>query len=115
VRRTLRPYRYLAVPQRDRENPHLVRETVKCGKSACRCAADMKHRHGPYSYLRYEEYGRTGTIHYRREYVPASELSRVRAWVRRFRTGRARGRAVLVFLRRRVSAMEYRARRRARI
>ena len=58
---------------------------------------------------------RTGPIHYRREYVPASELSRVRVWVRRFRTDRARGRAVLVFLRRRVSAMEYRARRRTRI
>jgi hypothetical protein len=46
---------------------------------------------------------------------PATELLRVRAWVRRFRTDRARGRAVLVFLRRYVAAREYRAGRRARI
>jgi hypothetical protein len=113
VKRTLRPYRYLAIPQQDRENPHLVREMVKCGKPACRCARDLRHRHGPYAYLRYEEYDRrTGQTHYRREYVPKSELPRVRAWVRRFRTDRAQGRAVLVCLRRYVAAREYRARRR---
>ena len=85
MRRTLRPYQYLTIPQDDRENPHLVREMVKCGKLACRCARDC-----PYLYLRYEEYDRrTGRTRYRREYVPTSEQARVRAWVRRFRTERA--------------------------
>ena len=46
VRRTLRSYHYLAVPDQDRENPQLVREMVKRGKRSCRCAADMKHRMG---------------------------------------------------------------------
>ena len=56
--------------------------------------------HGSYWYLRYEEYDRrTGKTRYRREYVPKSELARVRAWVRCFRTNRARERAVLVQLR----------------
>ena len=40
----------------DRENPHIVRELVRCGKASCRCAREQKHRHGPYLYLRYEEY-----------------------------------------------------------
>jgi hypothetical protein len=31
--RTLRPYRYLKVREEDRENPHLVRERVRCGKT----------------------------------------------------------------------------------
>jgi Family of unknown function (DUF6788) len=113
VGRTLRPYHYLMVPPEYRESPHLVRERVKCGKPSCRCALDVRYRHGPYMYLRYEEYDRrTGQTRYRREYVPESELARVRAWVRRFRTRCARGRAVLVFLRRLGAAREYRARRR---
>jgi len=93
-----------------------VHELVKCGKPERQCAQELRRRHGPYWYLRYEEYDRqTGQTHYRREYVPESELTRVQAWVRRFRTNRAQGRAVLVFLRRYVAAREYRARRRARI
>ena len=81
--RTPRPYRYLTLPQQDRDNPHLVRELVKCGKTSCRCAQDVRRRHGPYVYLRYEEYDRaTGEIRYRREYVPARELARVRQWIR---------------------------------
>jgi len=53
--------------------------------------------------------------HYRREYVPAVELARVRQWIGRARAARARSRAFIGFLRRYASAMEYRARRRARI
>ena len=60
----LRAYRYLTISAQDRDNPHLAREMVKCGKPACRCARDLRHRHGPYLYLRYEEYDRrTGKIH----------------------------------------------------
>jgi len=100
----------------DRENPHIVRELVQCGKPSCRCAREQKYRHGPYRYLRYDGYNpQTGAIRYRREYVPARELARVRALVRRSRAARARTRAVLGLLRRHVTAMEYRARRRARI
>ena len=54
--RVLRPYHYLTVAKEDREDPHLVRERVKCGKPSCRCAQDLRHRHGPYIYLRYEEF-----------------------------------------------------------
>ena len=116
MRRTLRPYRYLSLRKQDRENPHIVCEFVRCGKPSCRCATRQKYRHGPYSYLRYEEYDRrTGAIRYRREYIPAGELARVRALVRRSRAAGARARAFLGFLRRRVTAMEYRARRRARM
>src|SRR5215813_7793035 len=112
----LRPYRYVNVRKQDRENPHIVHELVRCGKASCRCAHEQKHRHGPYLYLRYEEYDRqTGAARYRREYVPARELARVRALVRRSRAARARTRAALGLLRRNVTAMEYRARRRARI
>jgi hypothetical protein len=76
----------------------------------------VRRRHGPYTYLRYEEYDRrTGETRYRREYVPARELARVRQWIRRARAAWARSRAFIGFLRRYVSAMEYRARRRARI
>jgi hypothetical protein len=114
--RTPRRYQYLTLLKENRESPHLVRERVRCGKPSCRCAQDLRDRHGPYLYLRYEEYDRrTGQTHYRREYVPTSELARVRAWVRRFRTERARGRAVMVVLRRYVAEMEYRGRRRARL
>lgn len=114
--RDLRPYRYLTLPKDDRENPHLVRELVRCGKPSCRCAKEVRYRHGPYVYLRYEEHDRrTGETRYRREYVPASELVRVRGWIRRSRAASARGRAVLGLLRRYVAGMEYRVRRRARM
>jgi len=33
--RTLRPYHYLRVAEQDRDNPHLVRERVRCGKPSC--------------------------------------------------------------------------------
>jgi hypothetical protein len=36
--RTLRPYHYLRVAEQDRDNPHLVREVVRCGKPSCGCA-----------------------------------------------------------------------------
>jgi hypothetical protein len=65
----------MSVAEEDRENPRLVREGVKCGKPSCRCAGDAKHRHGPYIYLRYEEFDRrTQQVRYRREYVPESEV-----------------------------------------
>ena len=73
--RTLRPYRYLGLMKQDRDNSHLAHEMVKCGKPACRCARNLRHRHGPYLYLRYEEYNRrTGKIRYRREYVPRDRV-----------------------------------------
>jgi hypothetical protein len=114
--RTLRPYHYLRVAEQDRDNPHLVRELVRCGKPSCGCVTDVRRRHGPYWYLRFEEFDRrTGQTHYRREYVPQSELARVRRWIRRSRAVSARGRAVLSFLRHYVTGMEARARRRARM
>ena len=114
--RTLRSYRYLRVSEQDRENPHLVRELIRCGKSSCGCAKDERRRHGPYWYLRFEEWDRrTGQTRYRREYVPQRELARVRRWIRRGRAASGRGRAVLSLLRRYVTGMEARARRRARI
>ena len=80
-----RRYRYLAVPKDERERPHLVRELVKCGKSTCRCANDPKRRHGPYTYFRWEHWATSGNVAYFREYVPPSELTRVRRWIRRYR------------------------------
>ena len=66
-------------------------------------------------YLRYEEYDRrTGETRYRREYVPAVELARVRRWIRRARAASSRGRAVMGFLRRYARGFVYRERRRAR-
>jgi len=56
--RVLRPYHYLTIAKKDREDARLVRERVKCGKPSCRCARDVRYRHGPYLYLRYEEYDR---------------------------------------------------------
>jgi hypothetical protein len=50
--RTLGPYHYLRVPEQDRDNPHLVRELVRCGKTSCSCARDVRRRHGPYWRLR---------------------------------------------------------------
>src|SRR5438128_7119177 len=80
------------------------------------CAKDVRRRHGPYWYLRFEEFDRrTGQTRYRREYVPQSELARVRRWIRRSRADRARGRAVLSLLRHYVTGMEARARYRARM
>jgi hypothetical protein len=111
-----RPYRYLTVAKEDREAPRLVRERVKCGKPLCRCAQHVGHRHGPYWYLRWEQFDReTGETRYRREYVPAVELARVRQWVSRARTADARGRAILGYLRRSVRGVLYRERRRARL
>jgi hypothetical protein len=61
---------------------------------------DAKHRHGSYTSLRFDEFDRqTGQIFYRREYVLASELARVRQWVRRSRAASASGRAVMGYLR----------------
>lgn len=75
-----------AVRTDERERPHLVREPVKCGKSTCGCARDPKRRHGPYIYLRWERCdAASGRVVYYREYVPPSEVVRVRRWIRRYR------------------------------
>src|SRR5262245_44909022 len=58
MRQQLRPYHYLTVPRNDGENPHLVREMVKCGRPSCRCARDPSAQHGPYWYLRWEQFDR---------------------------------------------------------
>src|SRR5438309_8951163 len=60
-------------------------------------------------------FGEGTQTRYRREYVPQSELARVRRWIRRSRADRARGRAVLSLLRHYVTGMEARARYRARM
>ena len=108
-----RPFRYSTVQKQNRDNVYLVRELVKCGRPRCRCASGLKH--GPYFYLRYEEWDRTRRRTYsHREYVPQSEVLRVvRRWVRRCRTKDALARGVLGLLRRHVREAEARARRRA--
>ena len=88
--RRLRPFRYLRIPPQDRERVHLVRERVKCGKPSCHCARGL--RHGPYIFLRYEYWdAAAGRDRYAREYVPPSELPRVRRWIRRARAETALG------------------------
>ena len=83
-------FRYLTVPKDDRERTFLACELVKCGKPRCRCAHGLKH--GPYFYLRYQEYDHaSGGSHFRREYVPRSEVPRVRRWIRRNRKWTYRG------------------------
>jgi hypothetical protein len=89
-RRTLRHFRYLGIPPQDRERVHFVRELVKCGKRSCRCS--HARRHGPYTFLRYQYWdGNAGCVRYAREYVPRSELPRVRRWIRRARAETAFG------------------------
>jgi Family of unknown function (DUF6788) len=97
--RALRPFRYLRIPAQDRERVHLVRERVKCGKPSCRCVRGL--RHGPYTFLRYQYWdGDAGRDRYAREYVPRSELPRVRRWIRRARAETALGWGQAGFLRR---------------
>jgi len=99
IRPTLRPFRYLCIPPQDRERVHLVRERVKCGKPSCHCARGL--RHGPYIFLRYQYWdAATGRDRYEREYVPRSELPRVRRWIRRARAETAFGWGQAGFLRR---------------
>jgi hypothetical protein len=114
-RRKLRRYCYLLASKEDRESPRLVREWVRCGKPTCRCAAGVSGRHGPYWYLRWEQFDRrSGETRCRREYVPIVELPRVRLWVRRAQADSAYGRAFLGWLRRYARGVLYRERRRAR-
>ena len=105
ARRALRPFRYLRIPPQDRERVHLVRERVKCGKPSCRCARGL--RHGPYTFLRYQYWdGAAGRDRYAREYVPRSELPRVRRWIRRVRAETALGWGQAGLLRRILVAVE---------
>ena len=99
----------MTVPPDERERPHLVRERVKCGKLTCRCARDPRHRHGPYTYFRWEHWAPPGKVVYYREYVPPSELVRVRRWIRRYRGEAAHCRGVLIELRRLVAGEVRRA------
>src|SRR5947207_4549058 len=81
---------------KERERPHIVRERVKCGKASCRCARDPTRRHGPYTYFRWERWETaSGRVAYYREYVPRSELVRVRRWIRRYRGDAAQNRSFL--------------------
>jgi hypothetical protein len=80
-------------PGSDRDSdPQLVRERVECGKRGCRCTRGV--RHGPYWYLRYEEWDRVA-VRYRREYVPKDQVKRVRRWIRYHRAQHASVRALL--------------------
>jgi hypothetical protein len=111
-----RRYRYLAVPKDERERPHLVRERVKCGKSTCACARDRALRHGPYTYFWWERWDTaSGRVVYYREYVPRSELVRVRRWIRRYRAEVAKSRGLLTALRRLFASEERRERQRVRV
>jgi len=88
--REIRPYRYLTISPDARERVHLVRERVRCGKPGCRCARGSKH--GPYWYLRYQYWDAAAQRdRYAREYIPRSELPRVRLWIRRVRAETAFG------------------------
>ena len=99
ARPPIRSFRYLRIPAQDRERVHLVRDRVKCGKPCCRCAHGL--RHGPYTFLRYQYWdGDAGRVCYAREYVPRSELPRVRRWIRRARAETAFGWGQAGFLRR---------------
>jgi hypothetical protein len=105
----LRPFRYLAVQPEDRERIQLVREFVRCGKPRCRCEHGL--RHGPYWYLRYQEWDRAALVtRHRREYVPRRELRRVRRWVRRARAETALGWGIAGLLRRVLVSVKIRRR-----
>jgi hypothetical protein len=108
--KTLRTFRYLKILKKDRETLYLVREFVRCGKPICRCNQGL--RHGPYWYLRYEEWDADARMdRYRREYVPKRELARVRRWIRRHRADAAFGRGVMGLLRRYVAGVVAKERR----
>jgi Family of unknown function (DUF6788) len=110
--KTLRRYRYLEIPKKDRGAPYLVSESVRCGKPTCRCNQGL--RHGPYWYLRYEEWDAEARVdRYRREYIPKRELARVRQWIRRHRADAAFSRGVMGLLRWYVAGVEARRRRAA--
>jgi hypothetical protein len=97
ARPALREFRYMTVDPKYIERVCLVRERVRCGKPRCRCLNGAKH--GPYWYLRYEEWDRTAhRERYRREFVPTTELRRVRRWVRRQQSGAAYSHAVLCYM-----------------
>ena len=103
--RRIRPYRYLTLRPDTRERVHLVRERIRCGKPSCRCARGSKH--GPYRYLRYQYWDAAAERdRYAREYVPESELPRVRRWIRRARVETAFGWGQAGLIRRIVAHVE---------
>ena len=103
--REIRPYRYLTIRPDARERVHLVRERVRCGKPGCGCARGPKH--GPYWYLRYQYWDAAAERdRYAREYVPRSELPRVRRWIRRAREDTAFGWGQAGLLRRVFASVE---------
>jgi hypothetical protein len=103
-----RSYRFVAVARDGVDRLRIVVEYVKCGKAGCRCFAERHRRHGPYRYLRYEEWdGVYGRVRYRREYVPKTEIPRVRRWIRRYRNDRVSQRVSLGAMRRYVLGRRY--------
>jgi hypothetical protein len=79
-----RLFRYPHIARHDLDCPFLALEFVRCGRPGCRCQWGL--RHGPYWYLRYEEWDRNArVIRHRREYVSKDNLRRVRRWLRRYR------------------------------
>jgi hypothetical protein len=72
--------------------PYLLARATRSSSDgqSCRCARGL--RHGPYTFLRYQYWdGNAGCVRYAREYVPRSELPRVRRWIRRARAETAFG------------------------
>jgi hypothetical protein len=89
----LLPFRYSTVPLPDREGPYLACEYGAMWKARCRCVHGVKL--GPYFYLRYLEWDDTASdVHFRREYVPKTEVQPVRRWIRRYRAENALGRVM---------------------
>jgi hypothetical protein len=93
-----RSYRWLAAQRGIREAPFLVWERKSCGQPNCRCARGL--RHGPYAYLRWQEWAPgSDAPRYRREYVARHDVRRVRWWIRRHRARAAEGRCFMALLR----------------
>ena len=62
----------------------LIPQYVRCGKAGCRCRQGRPH--GPYWYLRYRRF-ENGVWIQRKQYVPASDVDRVRDQLRRNKAG----------------------------
>jgi hypothetical protein len=66
----------------------------------CCCARGGARGHGPYLYLRWQRWDAAARrAVYHREYVPASEVARVRRWIRPYRSATVQSRGILTRLR----------------
>jgi hypothetical protein len=100
-----RLFRCPQIARHDLDRLFLAREFVRCGQPRCRCQWDL--RHGPYWYLRYDEWDRDArVIRHRRKYVSEGNLRRVRRWLRRYREREGSARAVLRLFKPYVSTQE---------